>query len=78
MIEQRLVAKHSVFDVFVDPKDGEGQAWLHDRGEVLKREAYPDGRMHYVVRLSGDRAGQAIARFGRALRPAEKLKQAAE
>ena len=78
LIEDRLASKDAVFDIFLDPGDGQGQAWLHDRGEVLKRDSYPDGRVHLVVRLSGDKAGQALAKFGRSMRAAEKAKLAAE
>lgn len=68
MIEDRLGADDTVYDVFVDPADGQGQAWLHDRGEVLERKAYADGRMRLSVRLTSDKAGQAMARFGKAMR----------
>ena len=68
MIENRLGAADAVYEVFLDPADGEGQAWLHERGEVLARKAYADGRTRLSVRLSTDRAGQAAARFGRQLR----------
>jgi hypothetical protein len=67
-----------VFDVFLDPADGKGQAWLHDRGEVLNQEVYPDGRVHLEVRLTADKAGQAQAKFGRAIRPSTGLRLAAE
>jgi GTP-binding protein HflX len=77
-VEELLGSTSCIYDVFLDSADGSGQAWLHDRGEVLKREAYPDGRMHLLVRLSGDKAGQAAARFGKAMRIAERQKLAAE
>jgi GTP-binding protein HflX len=77
-IEERLGAEHVVYEVFLDPADGEGQAWLHDRGEVLNREMFPDGRAKITVRLSEDKAGQAMSRFGKAIRRVEKLKLAAE
>jgi GTP-binding protein HflX len=77
-IEERLAAGHAIYEVFLDPADGEGQAWLHDRGEVLHRETFPDGRSKITVRLAGDTAGQAIARFGKSVRRVEKLKLAAE
>ncbi len=78
MIEGRLGAVNAVFQIFLDPSDGEGQAWLHDRGEVLDRENFPDGRIKLTVRLSEDRAGQAQARFGRAMRTDVDLGAAAE
>jgi len=78
IIEDRLGAPHEVYQIFLDPRDGEGQAWLHDRGEVLARENYPDGRMRLTVRLTADKAGQAQARFGRAMRADLDLSAAAE
>jgi len=78
MIEDKLGAVNEVYQIFLDPGDGEGQAWLHERGEVLGREAYPDGRVRITVRLTQDRAGQAQARFGRAMRVDADLSAAAE
>jgi GTP-binding protein HflX len=70
LIEERLGAHDTVYEVFVDPADGAGWAWLHERGEVLDGKLYADGRTRFRVRLSGDRAGQAAARFGRMMRRA--------
>ncbi len=78
MIEDKLGSVNQIYQIFLDPRDGEGQAWLHQRGEVLGREAYPDGRVRLTVRLAQDRAGQAQARFGRAMRIDEDLSAAAE
>jgi GTP-binding protein HflX len=78
LIEDKLGASHEVYQVYLDAGDGEGQAWLHDRGEVLAREDYPDGRLRLTVRLSEDKAGQAHARFGRSMRAEGKLRAAAE
>jgi GTP-binding protein HflX len=78
MIEDQLGAVNAVYQIFLDPSDGEGQAWLHERGEVLERENFPDGRIKLTVRLSEDRAGQAQARFGRAMRADVDLSAAAE
>jgi GTP-binding protein HflX len=78
MIEDKLGAVNEVYQIFLDPSDGEGQAWLHERGEVLGREAYPDGRVRITVRLTQDKAGQAQSRFGRAMRVDADLSAAAE
>jgi len=78
-IENRLDSEDTAYEVFVDAADGEGQAWLHDRGEVLESQLFPDGRMKLVVKLSADKSGQAAARFGRMMRlPAKDHKAAAE
>ena len=68
LIEGRLGAEDLIYDIFLDPADGQGQAWLHDRGEVLSSKTYADGRVRFKVRLTEDKAGQAQARFGRSMR----------
>ena len=75
LIEQRLGADSTIFDIFVDPADGKSQAWLHDRGEVLARKHYKDGRMRLSVRLDADKAGQAAAKFGKTMRKAPRKKK---
>jgi GTPase len=77
-LEDRLGIGDTVYEVFLDPGDGAGQAWLHDRGEVLDRKVHADGRIRFVVRLSGDKAGQAGARFGAAMRARTARHAAAE
>jgi GTPase len=52
----------------IDPSDGKGMAWLHQRGEVLDRKSFADGRTQLSVRLDGDTAGQAQAKFGKAMK----------
>ena len=78
LIEGRLGAEDTVFEITLQPEDGQGQAWLHDRGEVLSRKSFPDGRVLMKVRLAGERAGQAQARFGTAMKPLGARKKAAE
>jgi GTP-binding protein HflX len=78
LIEGRLGAEDTVFEITLQPEDGQGQAWLHDRGEVLSRKAFPDGRILMKVRLAGEKAGQALARFGKAMKPLGARKAAAE
>jgi hypothetical protein len=65
LIEGRLGAENNVYDIWLDPADGQGQAWLHERGEVMTRKAHDDGRIRIKVRLTDDVAGQARAKFGR-------------
>ena len=77
MVEDRLGSSDSIYHVFLDPADGQGQAWLHDRGEVMERKMFPDGRMRLSVRLSTDKAGKALARFGKAMRMSEQAGKAA-
>ena len=77
MIEDRLGAEDQIYEAYLDPADGQGQAWLHSAGEVLERKSFPDGRMRYTVRLATGKAGQAQARFGKAIRPARPATEAA-
>ena len=78
LIEGRLGADDTIYEVMLDAEDGQGQAWLHDRGEVLSRRNYPDGRVLMKVRLTTDKAGQAQAKFGRAMKLLGQKKAAAE
>ena len=77
-MEARLGAEDRVYDVFLDPGDGQGQAWLHDRGEVFASKSFPDGRVRLSVRLGEDKAGQALARFGRNMQSSRQPRAAAK
>ncbi|MBI2719767.1 MAG: GTPase HflX [Rhizobiales bacterium] len=70
VIEARLGAGDTIYEVYLDAGDGKGQAWLHRRGEVLARKNFADGRIRFNVRLTADVAGQAAARFGKMMRKA--------
>jgi GTP-binding protein HflX len=78
LVEGRLGADDTIYEVMLDAEDGKGQAWLHDRGEVLSRRNYQDGRVLMKVRLATDKAGQAQARFGTAMKLLGQKKAAAE
>jgi GTPase len=67
-VEQRLAQSSLMFDITIDPSDGRGLAWLHQRGEVMDRKVYEDGRTKLSVRLDADTAGQAQAKFGKAMK----------
>jgi GTP-binding protein HflX len=67
-IEKRLAKKSTVYEIMVDAADGKGMAWLHQRGEVLARKAYADGRTKLSVRFDADTAGQAQSKFGKAMK----------
>lgn len=67
-VEQRLAKSSLMFDIMIDPADGKNMAWLHQRGEVLDRKVYEDGRTKLSVRLDADTAGQAEAKFGKAMK----------
>ena len=78
LIEGRLGAEDTVYEIVLDPEDGQGQAWLHDRGEVLSRRSFEDGRILMKVRLATEKAGQAKSRFGTAMKLLGTRKAAAE
>jgi GTPase len=67
-VEQRLAKSSLMFDVMIEPSDGKNLAWLHQRGEVLDRKIFEDGRTKLTVRLDADTAGQAEAKFGKAMK----------
>jgi GTPase len=67
-VERRLAKKSEIFEITIDPADGKGMAWLHQRGEVLERKAYDDGSTKLSVRLEGETAGQAQSKFGKAMK----------
>jgi GTPase len=71
-IEKWLASTSEIFDVTIGPADGRGMAWLHQRGEVLATKSYEDGRTRLSVRLDGDTAGQAMAKFGTAMKAKAK------
>lgn len=71
-VESRLSRHAQTYEVTVKAEDGKGLAWLHERGEVLARSEDDDGSSHVLVRLDGDRAGQAEAHFGTALKKSRK------
>ncbi|MGQ0484845.1 MAG: GTPase HflX [Hyphomicrobiales bacterium] len=78
LIEERLGGEDRIYEVFLDAGNGKGLAWLHESGEVLARQGFPDGRQRVTVRLSDDRAGQAQARFGKSMRLGQLDRAAAE
>ena len=66
-IEQRLAHTSTLYDIVIDPSDGKGPAWLHQRGEVIDRVQHDDGRTTLTVRLDSDTAGQAEGKFGKSM-----------
>jgi GTPase len=66
-VEQRLAESSTLYDIVIDLSDGKGLAWLHQRGEVMDRHMFEDGRTKLTVRLDGDTAGQAQSKFGKAM-----------
>jgi GTPase len=67
-VEVRLAKTSIVYDIILEPSDGKNIAWLHQRGEVLDRKTYEDGRTKLSVRLDADTAGQAESKFGKMMK----------
>jgi GTPase len=67
-VEKRLAKSSMMFEITIEPSDGKNMAWLHQRGEVLDRKIFEDGRTKLTVRLDADTAGQAEAKFGKAMK----------
>jgi GTPase len=63
-IETVLAENATTYRISLDPADGKGIAWLHQRGEVITRKTAKSGNITIEVRLDEDRAGQAKAQFG--------------
>ena len=78
LIEAKLGKDLDIYEAVLDPADGQGQAWLYDKGEVLAREQLADGRVVLTVRLGADKAQIALSRFKYRLRNTSALDQAAE
>jgi GTPase len=69
-IEAVIAKDATTFSVAVKAQDGSGLAWLHRHGEVLEARHAANGDQRIKVRLAAGAAGQARARFGRAIRAA--------
>jgi GTPase len=78
LIEAKLGKDLDVYEAVLDPADGQGQAWLYDKGEVLGREQLEDGRVVLTVRLGADKAQVALSRFKYRLRNTSQFDQAAQ
>ena len=67
-IENKLAVGATLYRVTLDPANGKGLAWLHERGEVIKKGLASRGKIALDVRFDTDRADQASALFGRSMR----------
>ncbi|MDE2384980.1 MAG: GTPase HflX [Alphaproteobacteria bacterium] len=68
LVELRLARSSNLFEIVFEPSDGMGLAWAHQRGEVLDRQVDEKGRTTLTLRLDENAAGQAKAKFGRAIK----------
>ena len=67
LVEKKLAKTSTLYELTLEPSDGKGLAWAHQRGEVIDRRVYEDGRTKLTLRLDADAAGQAAAKFGTAM-----------
>ncbi len=68
LVELKLAKTSTLYDLTLAASDGAGLAWAHQRGEVVDRKAFADGRTKLTLRLDENAAGQASAKFGKAIR----------
>ena len=68
LVELKLAKTSTMYELTIAPSDGAGLAWAHKRGEVVDRHVYEDGRTKLTLRLDPDAAGQAQAKFGKAMK----------
>jgi GTP-binding protein HflX len=62
-LEDRLALGRILFDITLDPANGEGLSWLYSHTEVLDRSSAEDGTMHLKVRVASERAEPVRRKF---------------
>jgi GTPase len=67
-IEDMVGEGADIFEIKLAAEDGQNLAWLHRRGEVLSRKDSKTGKVTLRVRLGTEGAGQAEAKFGKAMK----------
>ena len=75
-IEARLSLRRLIFDLSLDPADVAAVSWLYRHAEVLQKSLDADGRLAMTVRVDPTKAGAVEAKFGDALRPAQRVARA--
>ena len=68
LVEKKLAKTSTLYELTLEATDGKGMAWAHQRGEVIDRHTYEDGRTKLTLRLDSDAAWQAAAKFGTGIR----------
>ena len=68
LVEKKLAKTSTLYELTLEATDCKGMAWAHQRGEVIDRHTSEDGRTKLTLRLDGDAAGQAAAKFGTGIR----------
>jgi GTPase len=68
LVEARLGGTADQYEVTLKPEDGKGLAWFHERAEVLARRDMKSGNIKLRLRMSVERAGQAISTYGKSIK----------
>jgi GTP-binding protein HflX len=63
LIEQKLSQARPVFELRLEPEDGEGSGWLHRNTEVLERTIAADGAVLMKVRADPSKAALVRKKF---------------
>ena len=63
MVEARVALGRIVFDIALQPENGEGLHWLHENTEVLRKSTAADGAIHLRVRVAPERAEPVRRKF---------------
>ena len=80
LIEERLAANAHIYEIVLEPTEGQELAWLHAHAEVLRRSEGKEGSITLDVRFDPAVAPLALARFPARLKRIDlhRLKAAAE
>jgi len=62
-IEGRLAIGRIVFDIALDPVNGQGLNWLYENTEVMRKSTAADGAVHLTVRVAPERAEPVRRKF---------------
>jgi GTP-binding protein HflX len=62
-LEARLAVGRVLFDIALDPANGQGLHWLYENTEVMQRSAEEDGTLHLTVRVAPERAEPVRRKF---------------
>lgn len=63
MIEIRLALGRIVFEIALQPENGEGLHWLYENTEVLRNSTAADGSVHLRVRVAPERVEPVRRKF---------------
>ena len=66
LIEARIAATRTTFEISLDAADGAGASWLYRNAEVLEKSMSDDGHLAMTVRVDPAKAGILTAKFGNA------------